>query len=332
MTLRIHFTGEDLARTHIAPQPDVLWETMLSLYRLRRREQTLVFGEWKKTALGRVPGSVRMLTTLVPVRGYTVDFLTPRAEPGSVAGGMEALRRTTGERLRGDMAELLARHPGKRLPGWAERLAAGCPDALDALVGAVDGYFHACLSPYWPHVRAQVDRERARRARLLSAGGWEAVFSTLHPSARWSFPVLELSYPADHDIHLGGRGLLLQPSFFCRQTPITLRDPHLPPILVYPIEHDLDWARGQAPDRRTTLTGLLGATRTRVLETLAEGDCTTTELARRLGVPPSTASRQATTLREAGLVNSHRLGQAVLHTITDLGVAVLGGRWSGLIA
>ena len=71
---------------------------------------------------------------------------------------------------------------------------------------------------------------------MLSESGWEAVFAALHPSARWSYPVLELAYPAEHDIHPEGRGLILQPSFFCRQAPVTLRDPELPPVLVYPIE------------------------------------------------------------------------------------------------
>ncbi|MEU9885500.1 helix-turn-helix domain-containing protein [Sphaerisporangium sp. NPDC051011] len=332
MALRIHFTGEDLARTWIAPEPDAMWETMLSLYRLRRRERTVVFGEWKTSALARMPAATRMLATLVPARGYSVDFLTPRAESGSVEAGTEALRRTTGERLRVDLTELAWRHPGTRLPGWAGRLAEGRPEELNAIVSTVEDYYRACLAPHWSRIRAQIDQERGRRARLLTAGGWQAVFSTLHPSARWSFPTLELAYPAEHDIHLSGRGLVLQPSFFCRQTPITFRDPGLPPILVYPIEHDLGWAHRPATDRRRPLADLLGTTRAQVLETLGRGDFTTTELARLLAIPRSTASRQVTTLREAGLVNSHRLGQAVLHTISELGVALLNGRRSGLIA
>ncbi|TLP59572.1 ArsR/SmtB family transcription factor [Microbispora triticiradicis] len=88
----------------------------------------------------------------------------------------------------------------------------------------------------------------------------------------------------------------------------------------------------EALDGRPALTRLLGLTRAHVLEAIARGDCTTGELALRLGIPGSTASRQATTLREAGLVQSRRLGQAVIHTITDLGTALLEGRRPGLIA
>ncbi|WP_433347489.1 ArsR/SmtB family transcription factor [Microtetraspora malaysiensis] len=332
MALRIHFTGEDLARTRIASECDAMWEVMLSLYRLRRRERTVVFTRWKQDILAKAPATTRMLTTLAPAHGYTVDFLTPRTEEGTMAAGLEALRRTARERLRTDLSELSLRHPGMQLPGWLDSLARGDQEAVGAVALASEAYFRACLLPYWPRIQAQVAQERARRTRVLSDDGWEAVFSTLHPSARWSFPTLELSYPADHDIHLNGRGLVLQPSFFCRQTPITLCDPELPPVLVYPIEHDPGWAYGEALDRRPALTRLLGLTRTQVLETIAHGDCTTGELARRLGIPGSTASRQATALREAGLVHSQRLGQAVIHTVTDLGTGLLEGRRPGLIA
>ncbi|MCW2879327.1 MAG: hypothetical protein JWQ95_3427 [Sphaerisporangium sp.] len=332
MVLRIHFTGEDLARTRIAPECDVLWEVTLSLYRLCRREHAVVFRQWKKEALAKAPAATGVLTTLVPPRGYSVDFLTPRAEPGSVAAGIEALRGTARERLRMDLSELSMRHPNRRLPGWIGDLARGESEPLGAVADAAGAYFDACLSPYWPRIRAQVAQERARRLRMLSEGGWHVIFSTLHPSAQWSFPTLELAYPADHDIHLNGRGLVLQPSFFCRQTPITLRDPDLPPVLVYPIEHDLIWAHGDSPDRHPTLTNLLGPTRAQVLETIGHGDCTTGELGRQLDIPTSTASRQATTLREAGLVSSHRFGQAVIHTITELGTALLNGHRPGLTA
>ncbi|MER6949623.1 metalloregulator ArsR/SmtB family transcription factor [Nonomuraea sp. NPDC000554] len=334
MTLRIHFTGADLARTRISPEPDAMWEVMLSLHRLRRSEQTLVFGEWKRNALGRVPALARLLTPLAPSKGYAVDFLTPRTGSGSMEAGVESLRRTPRDRLRADLAELARRHPGRRLPGWTADLAAGSAQAVQAVAGAVSAYFAACLSPYWSRIRGQVGQDRTRRSRVLSEGGWESVFATLHPSARWSFPTLELAYPAEHDLHLQGRGLVLVPSFFCRKAPVTLLDEELPPVLVYPIEHDPAWAHGESPGgdagRRPTLAGLLGPTRTRVLEVVALGDCTTSELARRLGLPPSTVSRQVTVLRDAELVTSQRYGKAVLHAVTALGVALLNGHQPNL--
>jgi hypothetical protein len=51
--------------------------------------------------------------------------------------------------------------------------------------------------------------------------------------------------------------------------------------------------------------------------------CTTTELARALGVAVTTASEHATVLRNARLISTRRHRNAVLHTLTPLGEALL---------
>jgi DNA-binding transcriptional ArsR family regulator len=123
---------------------------------------------------------------------------------------------------------------------------------------------------------------------------------------------------------LAGRGLLLVPGFFCWRTPVTLVDPELPPVLVYPIDRDCRVVdRGKGGDR--SLIALLGRTRTAVL-TAVGGGGTTTELSRRSGTSLASASEHATVLREAGLSNTRRDGGSVEHTLTPLGEAVLSGR------
>ncbi|WP_107057505.1 helix-turn-helix domain-containing protein [Streptomyces sp. NRRL S-646] len=52
----------------------------------------------------------------------------------------------------------------------------------------------------------------------------------------------------------------------------------------------------------------------------------TTELARGTGMSPATAGYHTTVLRDAGLVSTHRLGSAVLHTPTRWGPPLLEGR------
>jgi DNA-binding transcriptional ArsR family regulator len=164
---------------------------------------------------------------------------------------------------------------------------------------------------------------------MMAESGREQVLRTLHLSARWNYPVLELDFPADHDIHLDGRGLTLVPSFFCWGAPTTLLDPELPPVVVYPIERTLGWATHEPNAQRNALARLLGRTRAHVLIAISEGDCTTTELAARARVPLPTASRQAATLREAGIVISQPRGRRVLHTVTPLGAALLNGHNPG---
>lgn len=70
------------------------------------------------------------------------------------------------------------------------------------------------------------------------------------------------------------------------------------------------------------LAALLGRTRAKALRAVAAG-CTTTELARALGVAPPTASEHATVLRTARLISTRRHRNAVLHTLTPLGAALL---------
>ncbi|MFJ6697654.1 DUF5937 family protein [Streptomyces sp. NPDC091272] len=307
--LRIHFTGEDLARVRLAARPDALWETVLSFHRLRDRRGGRVYGDWRaqaRTRLGR-GGSRRLLASVVPARGYFPDFLTPAEGVHGWEEGLSAVRATAGGRFAGELA-LLKRQFDE-------------PPRLAALVDALGDYHRAAVAPYWPHVHARVEAERAARGRALLDGGADALLASLPPALRWRSPVLEADYPVDRDVMLAGRGLRLQPSFFCQGAPVMLYDPGLPPVLVYPVEH-------AAP--RTSAAGgphlgrLVGHTRSAVLRAIDHG-CTTSELARRAGVSLASASQHACVLREAGLVVTLRNGSAVLHSLTPLGAALLRG-------
>jgi DNA-binding transcriptional ArsR family regulator len=70
------------------------------------------------------------------------------------------------------------------------------------------------------------------------------------------------------------------------------------------------------------LADLLGRTRAAVLGAVADGP-STSELARRLGISVASASQHAATLRQAGLIDTHRAGPSVLHTLTPLGADLL---------
>ncbi|MEV4256597.1 transcriptional regulator [Spirillospora sp. NPDC049652] len=326
--LRIHFSSDDLPRTRLAAGPDAMWEVLLSLYRLRRPQGAAVFGRWRRQVGPHVPDSARMLTALVPASGYAVDFLTPVTASGTLEDGLEAVRGTSRARLRGDLAELAVRHPGRAAPSWFADLASGGTGTLGRMADAVSAYAEVCLAPEWERIDAEVRHDLALRRRAFAEGGLPQVLEGIHPSARWSFPVLELDYPADHDIVLDGRGLVLQPSVFCWGAPVTLLDPDLPPVLTYPVADVTRWtasspqARAQ---REQAVTALLGRTRARVLETIALGACNTTQLARCAAIPVPTASQQARVLREAGLIATQRDGNQVRHTLTALGAALLDG-------
>ncbi|MFG2866827.1 ArsR/SmtB family transcription factor [Streptomyces sp. NPDC048338] len=321
--LRIHFTGNDLAGVRMAGRPDVLWETILSFHRLRDRRGPVVYGEWRSETRTRLNGETRLLAALVPSRGYFPDFLTPAEGFGGLDEGLQAVRATSPERLRAELALLGSARPGGRtVPHSLRVLAEGGAESFSRLIGALRSYHRAAVEPYLPHIRARVEADRAMRGRALLDGGAEELLASLPRMLRWRAPVLEADYPVDRDLHLDGRGLLLQPSYFCRGTPVVLRDPGLPPVLVYPITHC------EAPTVRepggSSLAKLVGTTRSAVLHAIGDGG-TTSELARRAGVSLASASQHAGVLREAGLVATLRHGNAVLHTLTPLGAALLGG-------
>lgn len=321
--LRIHFSGNDLAGVRMAARPDVLWETILSFHRLRDRRGSMVFREWRSEARVRLGAETRLLAALVPGRGYFPDFLTPPQGILGVDEALDAIRATPPGRIHAEVALLGTTRAGRpAVPAALRALAEGASEPLGRLVAALRGYHRAAVEPYWSHIQARVETDRALRGRALLDGGAEELLASLPPMLRWRSPVLEADYPVERDVHLDGRGLLLQPSYFCRGTPVVLRDPGLPPVLVYPVTHC------EAPTVREpglpSLAKLVGHTRSAVLSAIGDGG-TTSELARRAGVSLASASQHAGVLREAGLVATLRHGNAVLHTLTPLGAALLGG-------
>ncbi|MFF4100663.1 helix-turn-helix domain-containing protein [Streptomyces sp. NPDC001903] len=344
--LRIHFTGVDLARVRMAGRPDALWETILSFHRLRDRRDARLFGEWRTETRSRLNSETRLLGALIPSRGYFPDFLTPVEGQYGWDVGLDALRGIRPERMRRELA-LLGAGTGVGAAFGMPSAVSGGADApvprrlrdfmeggtkhLPRLLGELRGYHRAAVEPYWTHIQAQIEAERAARGRALLDGGADELLASLPPMLRWRAPVLECDYPVDRDVRLRGRGLLLQPSFFCRRTAVTLHDPELPPVLVYPAAAQLASAstgsesiRPLEEQRQRTLGKLVGHTRSVVLRAIGDG-ATTSELARRAGVSLASASQHACVMREAGLVTTLRRGNAVLHTVTPLGAALLKG-------
>ncbi|WP_374773881.1 helix-turn-helix domain-containing protein [Streptomyces sp. NBC_01310] len=326
--LRIHFTGVDLARVRMAGRPDALWETILSFHRLRDRRDARLFGEWRTETRSRLNSETRTLGMLIPSRGYFPDFLTPVEGQYGWDVGLDALRGIRPERMRRELQLLGAGAP--MTPRLREFMDDGGKQ-LPRFMGELRAYHRAAVEPYWTHIQAQIEAERAARGRALLDGGADELLASLPPMLRWRAPVLECDYPVDRDVRLRGRGLLLQPSFFCRRTAVTLHDPELPPVLVYPAAAQLasapaggEGARPVEEQRQRTLGKLVGHTRSVVLRAIGDG-ATTSELARRAGVSLASASQHACVMREAGLVTTLRRGNAVLHTVTPLGAALLKG-------
>ncbi|WP_037851436.1 ArsR family transcriptional regulator [Streptomyces sp. NRRL S-340] len=328
--LRIHFTDADYAAVRLREGPDAMWEVLLSLHVLQQTDETEEFAHWRATVARELdPVAAGGLFPLTPPVGYSPDFLTPTGAEG-FEPGLEQVLATPSRRMVRELGRL---RPPRASAPYVRSLAAAEAKPLRLLGHALHHYHETALRPYWPHIRQCVGAQSALRSRVREEGGVRELLGGIHPAVRLHGDVLRVPYPGpDRDVHLGGRGLLLIPSFFCRGRPICLRDPELPPVLVHPFEREAGWrvptrGDGRLPTRAqlAALTALLGRTRTRALAEIGSG-CTTGELARRLRVSAAAASEHATALRRAGLVSTVRSGRTAQHALTVLGEDLLHQR------
>lgn len=331
LPLRVHFTADDLARTRVAKAPDPMWELVTSLHRIQvpsglRYRPWLGHVRTRMRATPRLRGALRLLTTLVPERGAFPDFLTPPSASchEGFGGALEQISATPQHRVQ---SELHAMYRGRRTPSWVRRLADGDREHRRDLHAAMRVYHSEVVRPVWAELGESFLADRAQRGHALLDGGVDRLLSTLSPAVRWDAPVLTADYPLERDLYLNGRGITLVPSSFCQRNPVSLIDPDLPPVLVYPLTgspghvgRSLDAVDVAAlgPVVPEGLAALLGHSRALALLALRH-PCSTTELARRVGVSAGTASRHATALRAAGLVTSTRHGSVMLHHATHLG-------------
>jgi DNA-binding transcriptional ArsR family regulator len=305
-----------------------VWELVNSLQLLQGRYGRTVFEPWRRQVADRLHQTRladQVRTRLFPVAphaAYFPDLLTPPEATLGVDEGIETILCTPRRRLGAELS-LLKASPGAG--SWLADLGAGRAPALAALRDTLRPYYRDAVEPYWARLRACVDNDLALRRQAVRDGGVDRLLETFRPMMRWEPPVLELlGHPSDRDVHLAGRGLLLIPSYFCWQHPLTIFDPTLPQVVVYPVDHDVDWLR--APTRDATgrpLAKLIGGARAAVLRAARTG-CSTGDLARRLGVSPAVISHHIAILRDTGLVTSQRRANTVLHLLTPLGAALLG--------
>ncbi|QDY79646.1 ArsR/SmtB family transcription factor [Streptomyces qinzhouensis] len=321
--LRIHFTESDLARTRRASSPDPLWETVLSLHRLQTRRGRWAFAEWHRVTTRRLterglgPLVRTLLLPALPRARYFPDFLTPPEASEGLQAGLEAILATPRTRAVSELDRLVGTDSRQ---ARLRRLADA--EGRTALVHALHTYHSAAIAPYTEHIASRLGSEHTLRTRAMLDGGIDGLLTSLAPAMRWRPPVLELlHHTRSGDVYLDGRGLTLIPSYFCWHSPVTIADPRLPQVLVYPVLHP----RAQTPpsaETRPALGKLIGRSRAGILAACASG-ATSTELIRATGLSAGSISLHTRALREAGIIDSHRHAVTVLHTLTPLGAALL---------
>ena len=321
--LRIHFGPEDLARLRVAPGPDAVWETVLSMHTLQTERGSVIFDSWRQEGRRRVGSSARLLMALNPATGAFPDFLTPTAGVSDLEAGLDTLLSTPRSRLRAELSELTI---PPRTRSWMRAVADADPDAMREVGRLFRAYHRTAVLPTWGSIVTEVAAERQRLAQAFLRGGPAAVLRHLGGQQGWAPPVLELAYPVNRDVYLDGQGIVVIPSYFCWKYPCALLDRALPPVLIYPLRHHRPVAYGRSHGDRP-LGSMIGLTRAAVLRAL-EVPHTTTDLALRAGTSVTSASQHATVLRRAGLITTDRHNGTAVHSLTPLGAAMLAAQTS----
>ena len=264
-----------------------------------------------------------LLAALVTDIRMIPDFLTPRpaATLPDPTAEFAVLRGTPSSVVRDHVVRA---YGGGPLPPILADARSDPSALLGRIADALESYWHRCLAPWWPRMRALLEADVAYRGRTLALGGAQALFADLDERVSWRNGTLRVSVRADgldQVVAVGGRGLVLAPCLFVRGA-VTMIDASGPPLLFYP-------ARGRAAlwEQRDTVTAaaldeLLGRTRSQLL-TMLDQPISTTELARLLDVTPGAVSRHLTALHAAGLLNRARSGRSVLYFRSPLGDALL---------
>ncbi|OKJ16834.1 ArsR/SmtB family transcription factor [Kitasatospora sp. CB01950] len=307
----------DLARTSFSISP--LEQLLTGSLAVDSRRRTGPKARWWRGIRSRVPHRAAPFLDLLAdsPRGLP-DFLLAdsTAYLRTFADELDSVLTTTDERIHAELDHCYDR----TAPPVVQRLREEGASALRPVVNAAAALYRACLAPEWREIRRTLDAEVRCHAQAVVTDGPAAMLERLHPRLDWrDTGTLTVDRPGPPVRHrLAGRGLQLHPNLFLDKCAV-LHQHDRPTALLHPV---------LLPSRRTAddsdgLRPLLGPARARTLRAIAQGPCTTTELAATLGIAPSSASPHTNALRAAGLITTTRQGRGVQHALTPLGHALL---------
>jgi DNA-binding transcriptional ArsR family regulator len=244
--------------------------------------------------------------------------------PSRAAGLLRQLySRSTAPDLDAEISqEYLSHLFARRSPTpFARALAEGDQQAGRVLREAVERLRREAVAANQPRISASVAARTAEWSQLAATNGASALLNSLRRDIQLRSGHLAVPTRFEADLELGPRALVIQAVALGRR--VTLAEPAPDHLTVrVPIEClPQRWTLGHS-----ALSSLLGTAKAEVLQTIVgTGGLTGRELAAALGVSDATASRHASVLRRAGLIQTRRAGQAVLHLATPLGYQLVGG-------
>jgi DNA-binding transcriptional ArsR family regulator len=210
------------------------------------------------------------------------------------------------------LSHLFAR---RRPTPFTRALAEGDDRANSILATSIDHLRSAAVDPHCSGISSAVAARAADLSHLYVAGGASTMLHRLGHDIRFRPGVLEVPTVFEADLELGERALQIQPVALNRR--VTLAEPTGDRLT---IRIPAGAPPRVEPDHLAALRSLLGDGRAEVLAAIVtSGGVTGRQLASQLGASDAAVSRYAAVLRQAGLIQTLRIGQAVRHSATRLG-------------
>ncbi|SJZ92919.1 Predicted transcriptional regulators [Marinactinospora thermotolerans DSM 45154] len=319
---------EDLMRIRFAVSP--LWETLAAVHTLGTPQRRSYHLPWARAVEAHAGSDLAPLRLLLPRPGFVPDFLTPVPEEpvADIADEIARVRATPPEQVDKELRACLL-DPRRGLAARVSGPLLADPAATrDRLADLLAACWQRLVRPWWGRVRSLLEDDIVVRSRALAEGGLDRLFADLHPDVRREGEALLVEGPEHTERILAGEGLVLMPSAFLWPELTPIMAPPWQPALAYP-------ARGvgrlwgeEADPPPGTLARLIGRSRARLLTALDE-PATTTALAHAHGLSPAAVSGHLTALRDAGLLETRRVGRRVFYARTPLGQALLNGGSAG---
>ncbi|MGL5930045.1 MAG: helix-turn-helix domain-containing protein, partial [Dermatophilaceae bacterium] len=244
-----------------------------------------------------------------------------------LSSALEQLRDTSPDTV----AEQVAVNGGRDcgLAGWETHPRR----KLTEFAAALGRFEHTVFRPLVPDFEARLRAQVENIAIAVGTGQGPALLSATHPhlarvddTLRW--PSVASALPILPPV----RSMVIYPMLASTQCVltaheledgVTLRDLHLgltvPSLAVRSLPQ-----RGSPPPRDAPITAMLGSGRSTVLTTIASsGPHHPRSLSRQLRMPPSTVSSHLAALKNAGLVQTARVGPTVVYRTTIAGRRIL---------
>ncbi|MCC6614922.1 MAG: winged helix-turn-helix transcriptional regulator [Anaerolineae bacterium] len=324
MAITIQIQPADLEQLRFAVSP--LVELMFSYallhkpthpnYRLHQR--------WVENANQNIAGlEFPYLSSLVPMKHYTADFVTPTPtkEHMDIETELQRVLATPPQIVRKNVEYII------EISGETEirrQFLAYPSETLACLTEELRLYWKRALAPHWSRIQTVLENDILYRARQQALQGAEEMVNGLGDDLRYRSRTLEiLKHHAASQLcfymeTLEGNGIRLVPTVFKASMISWQTAPEWQPMIIYGARGAGLWYSTEQPEPEGALRAAFGDARALLLQALLN-PAHTSELAQRLGVTSGAISQQLTKLNDAGLVESHRSGYHVYYRLSPRG-------------